>query len=466
VSSSFESRLRDALGDAAGSVEAAPAGVPAVEPVLDAAARLRRRRVASTATVSLALAAVLISSAAIAADRLTGDAGARRVSAQLAVDSVPTTTTTVRPRAHPRSSPTTQAAPSLTPSTTRTTTTAPSTTTTTVATSRPLRERVPAGVWVVGLDGSGLRRVADAGRVAWSPDGTSLAVARDEGGFDVVAATDGRLLSSVVSGGDVSCLAWSSLGTIAWSDDRDIVRYRGADGVVRVVGELAGSPEADGLDDTCGWSPQGDVFASGGDELRFWSATGAPVEAGPAADGGSDGEGAAAGAGPYGQLAWSVNGHLAALGPDGVTVLSGGDLGTVTRVPSSSDALRVAWSPDGSKLYLREPLRLASFSPATGTSSAASPAACCPSGLTAMRGGGFLSLGVVGEALRALADPAAGTDSSPLLLADVGSGAGRCDGARFAAVRPSPSLSRSEVAVVAMPQAVSSAGGCGGVRPS
>jgi WD40 repeat protein len=90
---------------------------------------------------------------------------------------------------------------------------------------------VPWDVWLVGTDGSGLRRLAqlgaDDGTVSWSPDGSQLFVYGGTGSFLVDA-----------SSGDVTRLGFiAGYGSTAWLPDQG-----GAD----LSRSLAASPQDPG----------------------------------------------------------------------------------------------------------------------------------------------------------------------------------------------------------------------------
>lgn len=89
------------------------------------------------------------------------------------------------------------------------------------------RQQDPFGLYTMGVDGSGLRQIADdpGGAASWSPDGQRLAATLD--GNVVVMAADGTRRRAVGSGGGA---AWSPDGEwIAFLDD--VPRKRHAVGI-------------------------------------------------------------------------------------------------------------------------------------------------------------------------------------------------------------------------------------------
>jgi TolB protein len=108
---------------------------------------------------------------------------------------------------------------------------------------------------VVGADGSGdhvLLKTADAAAPAWSPDGSRLAFARTRMGIYVVGA-DGRGLRRLTDGGDYP----------AWSPDGSRIAYAGEAGIWVMNADGAGKRRlsTDSFDLGPSWSPDGTVIA-------------------------------------------------------------------------------------------------------------------------------------------------------------------------------------------------------------
>ena len=410
--SGFEDRLRADLRDAVAVVDAT---APPVEPVLLEAAARRQQRTARTVSV-LTSTVLLVLTAAVAA-RAVGDGGwitdsPERRPAELVTGYV--TTTTPRPA-------TSVVAPPAT-----------STTTTAAATAVPLAQRVPTGIWIVGLDGSGLRRIGDVGRFSWSPDGSMVAIATDR--IWILSATDGHAVSTIESGPSpthVRCLDWSAKGTLAWVDGEGAVRYAAAASDKRGAVVATGVPAAADAyyDDQCRWSPDGSAFATpGAHGFSLFDERGVRIEVA------TDDRVASTGA-----AKWSPDGRsLAATvaGADGtvrqVAVLSGDRWSDLDVVPESDAAVRVVWSADGRKLLMREGYKTSSFDPVTGTTSVEVTAV--HPGLAALPGGDFLTVGG-GASVQFLS--ATWAPRGVLLTAEAHPD--RCEGAFFAHLRLSPS---------------------------
>jgi WD40 repeat protein len=300
---------------------------------------------------------------------------------------------------------------------------------------------VPQGLWLVGLDGSRLRRIADVGRYSWSPDGTQVAVATDR--IWILSAEDGHALSTVESGPPstiVGCLDWSSKGTIGWVAQDGTVRFaRATDRAATVV--ATGYPSTDDyLDDGCRWSPDGSLFATGGEGFVLFS---------------PDGHRVVAAADPRAALTshvkWSPDGRsLAAMTADhdarktGVGVLSGQDWSHVDVVTPSSEVHRLTWTADGRKLLARTGDGLDAVDAAAGTVTVETTS-CCLSVLTPLPGGDYLTVG--GESMLRFVS-GSWEPRGTLLTTDAS--ATRCEGAFFASMRVSPN--GRELVVEAQPR--------------
>jgi hypothetical protein len=423
--SDFEDRLREALSSTAGAVDASPPR-PVDAVLADASARRDRRRAIGGAGLGLVGLAVLTAMLLVSVGRVRPDVTVETPVARLAGDG----STTLPPRPPTTRPPTVArraASPTTAPSPSTTTTTSPPGTTSTTD-PRPLAQRVPAGTWVVGLDGTRLRRIGDAGRVAWSPDGTMLAIATDR--IWILSAADGHAVATLESGPKgtaVGCLDWSSTGTIGWVSFDGRLRFARMEDHAATV-DVAAKPVADNyLDGGCQWSPDGTRFATAGDGVAVYDPTGARVEV-P-----SDPK-AAMVIGPK----WSPDGRtLAAVSFDrdghktGVALLSAaGDLAVVSTV---DEVYRVVWPADGHELLARGLDKLLAIDPASHGVSVETTA-CCLRALTPLADGNWLSAGAGGETVRFVSRAWA-----PLgTLLTAASSSTSCDGAFVASLRVAP----------------------------
>jgi hypothetical protein len=142
----------------------------------------------------------------------------------------------------------------------RTTTTAarPSATTTTTAPSRPEMDGVTYGYWVVGTDGTGLRRISTDGvLMSWSPTGDRVALATSDWIWKL--PTDQTRPAAVVASASDRmplCMDWSPTGDLTW------VSHRGQ--LINAVdGDAYGATLAEGFGNAarCRWSPDGKTLA-------------------------------------------------------------------------------------------------------------------------------------------------------------------------------------------------------------
>jgi TolB protein len=110
------------------------------------------------------------------------------------------------------------------------------------------------GIYVIGVDGEGLRRIspAPARSLAWSPDGSTIAYVHKSGGYvgllDVATRRARRLRSGLAGHSSVD---WSPRGQfLAIATGRAVFVVRSTGGVARRVVEARG---ADGVS----WAPDG-----------------------------------------------------------------------------------------------------------------------------------------------------------------------------------------------------------------
>jgi TolB protein len=128
-------------------------------------------------------------------------------------------------------------------------------------------------VWVVGLDGKGLRRVTRTGHSyapAWSPDGRSIAFSDD--GAPRVIAPDGTGMTRLFERADVrDCSGFS------WSSDRRIAATCGIPGglfIARADGDELRVVDRS-ADRAASWSPDAERLVYGAENgLRIVDANG------------------------------------------------------------------------------------------------------------------------------------------------------------------------------------------------
>ena len=257
-------------------------------------------------------------------------------------------------------------------------------------------EGVTAGVWVVGLDGSGLHRLGDLGgsSAVWSPDGRSIAVSSADG-LNVVSAEDGTVERTIHSpSGWGSCLDWSAQGRLAWVSGDGALWMADREGEPQMVHS---GPHGD-----CRWSPDGSRLAVGGQQVRLYSPEGAMVST----------IAVEPDIRSIGKLAWA---------PDGSALAGVEDVSRVEApsfphrlwikpstaepywwpTPTGGEIYRLAWASDRPGLYARvggppggnwvasTGIRL--FDVQTGTNSMVAPR-CCILAFQALSDGGFLGI--------------------------------------------------------------------------
>jgi dipeptidyl aminopeptidase/acylaminoacyl peptidase len=431
----FEDRLREDLRATAAAVDVVP---PPAASVLAAASGRRERRLTGAAS-GMALVLLLTITATLASQEIGGDdelvVGPRRL-AEMATEYAPTTTSPSAVQTTTVTVPVPTTARPSRPALVAPTTTAPVTTTTTTD-PRPLSQRVPHGLWVVGLDGNDLRRIGDVGRHSWSPDASTIAVATDR--IWLLSATDGHAVATIESGGPVSCLDWSSKGTLGWVTADGTIRYaRPTDRSGSVV--ATGTPvQLSGYDDGCRWSPDGSLFATSGEGFVLFDVAGRRVEvAEHAAVASTSG------------VKWSPDGSsIAAIARDSdgrrttVAILSGAAWTVIDEVPGSAAALRIVWAVDGKRLLMRETYKLTSYDVESEVTAVETTQGF--SVLTPLAGGDHLTVGP-GDAVRFLSS--SWEPRGVLLTAEAFPN--QCAGSFFTSMRVSPDGRR--LAVEAQPQ--------------
>ena len=272
----LERRLARLGREPGSSPRAVPA--PPLAELLDAAGRRRVRRRSGVAAVSVAVLVVGVAVSATArsvvddrpATQVASMPGATSTSA--APPPAPPTTMPVPSAAAHTAPPTPAAAPPTTAraSTTPTVVAAASTT----VPGPPAVEGTGPGLWVVGVDGRGLRQVSpDGGPITWSPDGQTIAKAVSGLIWLLSADAPQRATTLPVEGEWAACLDWSSKGELAWLT---------AEGDLRVSSDLATSRVVARFEERyvqrgCRWSPDGSLLAVDAGTVTVLDRTGAVV---------------------------------------------------------------------------------------------------------------------------------------------------------------------------------------------
>ena len=389
--SDLESRLTE-LGSRLVPSEGA---APPLGPLLAAAAR--RRMVRRRALVGGVMVTVLL--AAGGATALAPSARSARESRVAADDGSPTTVASEPTTTSSTGTTPTTAPPSTDPSGLPADTTIPSpsreatapgkgdsaTTTTTGPPSSSVG--LGPGLWVVGLDGSGLRQLSsDGGPMSWSPDGREIAKAAMDriGVFDSTGSGQARTID--VEGEWAVCLDWSARGDLAWVTSAGQLRIS-RDG--RTSRQLPGQYPSNVGTGSCRWSPDGALLAIGRDELFIVNGEGElirRVEGGRA-----------------GSAVWSPDGsRLGFLRTDQQAQLSivvleplqsgGGE--TVIRPPENSSnpySHGISWSVDGRSLYIQSGRKAFKLNTATEEMTPMSTADGCCRLLTELADGSFVA---------------------------------------------------------------------------
>ena len=174
--------------------------------------------------------------------------------------------------------------------------------------------------------------------VAWSPNGTRLAVAAVSGPVTVFDAATGEPVHTLLGHGfGTAALAWQPGGTL--------LATAGQDGKVKLWDTAAGT-EAKALDggaawvEHVAWSADGKLLASAaGRKARIWDAAGTLVRELPQS------------AGTVTDLAWRPGtNQLTVLGYGAATVYDPAAEQPVRLFAWKGSPLRMAWSPDGKVL--------------------------------------------------------------------------------------------------------------------
>ena len=255
------SNLEDRLRAAGRPLGSQPVHIPPLAAVLrDARRRKTRRRVAAGVGV---LAALVMLSTAATRRPASRTSNVASTPGQSTTTGIPPTTSTLPPTTTPPTSPTTSTA-----NTSRQTPAGnvkPAPTTTAPAGNEGVS--ISNGVWVVGVDGSGLHQVSlDSGPMSWSPDSQRIAVVvRDK--IWLLSVKDPRQATTLPVGAEgAGCLDWSVRGELAWvTTDGTLRASSNATDSRELATGLSGQPHS------CRWSPDGSMIAIGTDSLSVYT---------------------------------------------------------------------------------------------------------------------------------------------------------------------------------------------------
>jgi Tol biopolymer transport system component len=142
---------------------------------------------------------------------------------------------------------------------------------TTSSSGDPETDGVGPGVWVVGLDGTGLRRIGTgSGAFSWSPTGDRLAIAVSDWIWKMPLSAAAEPTTIAVGAPWARCIDWSARGEIAWVTSTGELRMADdTESVGRVVGRVDDDPGP-----SCQWSPDGSLFAVRSSAFAIYRADG------------------------------------------------------------------------------------------------------------------------------------------------------------------------------------------------
>ena len=250
--------LERRLVEAGREVVRPAAAAPRASAVIAEGRRRRTRRLQLTTIAGVAGAAMLVAVPIVSArdDR----SPTRLLSVPPATTAVligdGSAATTTEPRSTPTTVPANVTQPTNAPVPTAPSTTSPPPppTSTTSPSRNPETDGVDAGIWVVGLDGIGLRKISTPGAFpSWSPAGDRVALAV-ENWIWKLPTEPGRPASTVMSGSDryPLCMDWASTGDLAWVTHRgQLIVAADGESLGRTLGTTFANVEG------CRWSPDG-----------------------------------------------------------------------------------------------------------------------------------------------------------------------------------------------------------------
>lgn len=314
--------------------------------VIGEARKRRYRRLGVTGGTALMLLAVMVATVAVSANG--------RETKVATTPTAPTTTTTTTTTTSATTVSTSAVAPS--------TSTKPAPDAVRASTAPTITTTVPpdgldTGLWVMGRDGSGPRRLNAHVIAVWSPDGESLAAI--SGDFiEVFSAQDGHLQRKLPTGDPSTwCIDWSSRGELAWV---------GREGQVRVAGpgDTEGRVLAQGNEyppmTLCAWSPDGTLFAVAGDAVSVYTRDGELLRRWGDTDGGDRADNKAHRRYTT-TVTWSPDSSKVAVVERDETTLTSlvvfdprvAVVNPRSPSPDGRRISRVAWHPDSMKLYVQ-----------------------------------------------------------------------------------------------------------------
>lgn len=362
--------------------------LPPVDPLLEAA---HRRAVRRRAAVGGALATVVVAVGTLVAaqvpqrraeqSRVAAEQGSSTTTS-LAPSSTSVTATTAPPTTVPQGSEpeTAPAGAGASPGTAPRDTSSGSATTTTVRPSSS--ERIGPGLWVVNVDGTGLRQLSpDGGAMSWSPDGKVIAKAAGDQIWVFDSSGSGEARTVAVHGDWAACLDWSSRGDLAWVTSSGELRIS-SDGLTSRA--LPGQYSSNVGIASCQWSPDGSRLAIGRDGLTVVDRVGEVIRR---VDGGRS-------------VVWSPDGRRLAFvrseaqSRSSIVILepSAADgEGQAVAPPDGSYIHGLSWSIDGRSLYVQSGRTAFKLDATTQQTTRLDSAAACCRLLTELLDGRFLA---------------------------------------------------------------------------
>lgn len=361
--------------------------LPPVDPLLEAA---RRRAVRRRAAMGGALATVVVAVGALAAaqvserpaeqSRVAAEEGSSTTTSLAPSSTTAATSTTAPATTVPQRSDPDTTAPAGAGAGTAPRNTSSGATTTTVSPSSS--DGIGPGLWVVNVDGTGLRQLSpDGGAMSWSPDGKVIAKAAGDQIWVFDSSGSGEARTVAVHGDWAACLDWSSRGDLAWVTSSGELRIS-SDG--RTSRALPGQYSSNVGIASCQWSPDGSRLAIGRDGLTVVDRVGEVIRR---VDGGRS-------------VVWSPDGKRLAFvrseaqSGSSIVILepSASDgQGQAIAPPDESYVHGLSWSIDGSSLYVQGGRTAFKLDAATKQTTRLDSAAGCCRLLTELPDGRFLA---------------------------------------------------------------------------